>query len=84
MEAALNGPYGRTILESPVVTLGRAPDNQVVIGDAKASAHHAELRSDGQGYSLVDLGSTNGTFVNDKLPVYKRNRSKQPGRGQAD
>src|SRR5260370_5114124 len=68
MEAALQGPAGRTALGTGVVTLGRAPDNQLVINDSKASSHHAEISqaSDGQGYSITDLGSTNGTFVNEQ------------------
>ncbi len=68
MEAALQGPAGRTALGTGVVTLGRAPDNQLVINDSKASSHHAEISqaSDGQSYSITDLGSTNGTFVNEQ------------------
>jgi len=66
MEAALQGPAGRTTLGTGVVTLGRAPDNQLVLNDTKASSHHAEISqaSDGQSYFITDLGSTNGTFVN--------------------
>src|SRR5713101_9832168 len=66
MEAALQGPAGRTALGMGVVTLGRAPDNQLVINDSKASSHHAEIRFVGQDYVITDLGSTNGTFVNDQ------------------
>jgi hypothetical protein len=66
MEAVLQGPAGRTTLATGVVTLGRAPDNQLVINDSKASSHHAEIRFVGQGYTITDLGSTNGTFVNDQ------------------
>lgn len=64
MEAALQGPLGRTVLGSAVVTIGRAVDNQLVIHDPKVSSHHAEIRPGVQGYSISDLGSTNGTFVN--------------------
>ncbi len=66
MEAVLQGPAGRTTLATGVVTLGRAPDNQLVINDSKASSHHAEIRFVGQGYTITDLGSTNGTFINDQ------------------
>jgi FHA domain len=66
MEAELQGPAGRTTLGTGVVTLGRAPDNQLVINDSKASSHHAEIRFIGQGYTITDLGSTNGTFVNNQ------------------
>src|SRR6266566_7070091 len=65
MEAMLDGPFGRLTLSAPVLTIGRASANQLVINDKKASGHHAEMRSLGQeGYSITDLGSTNGTFVN--------------------
>ncbi|MDQ2715608.1 MAG: FHA domain-containing protein [Chloroflexota bacterium] len=66
MEAALNGPSGRTTLGPGPVSIGRISDNQVVVNDPKASARHAEIRSEGQGYTLSDLGSTNGTFVNEQ------------------
>ena len=66
MEAVLNGPTGRTVLGSTELKIGRAPDNQLVISDTKASGHHAEIRPDGDSYSIVDVGSTNGTFVNEQ------------------
>src|SRR5579859_7046935 len=67
MEANLIGPGGqRTDLRSNVLTIGRAPDNQLVLQDQQASSHHAELRPDAQGYLLVDVNSRNGTFVNEQ------------------
>lgn len=79
MEATLNGPSGRTMLGSTAVTLGRAPDNTIVVNDPKASSHHAEIRPEGQYYNLVDLGSTNGTFVNDQQVYSGVPRLLQPG-----
>ncbi len=64
MNAALRAPLGRTALEATVFTIGSSPDNQLVIDDMKVSAHHAEIRPEGQGYSITDLGSTHGTYVN--------------------
>jgi len=71
MEATLKGPYGQTILEpSPYpYIMGRAPDNQLVVNDSQASSHHAQILCDGQGYLLTDMGSTNGTFVNEQRLV---------------
>jgi hypothetical protein len=66
MEANLTSPLGRTDLTSNVLTMGRAPDNQLVLQDQQASSHHAEIRPDEQGYLLVDVNSRNGTFVNEQ------------------
>lgn len=45
--------------------IGRDVDsNDVVIEDSSVSRRHAELRDGGDGLSLVDLGSSGGTFVN--------------------
>src|SRR5579863_8068773 len=64
VKAILTSSLGRTILGSSVLTIGRARDNGLVASDPTVSSHHAEIRLDGQGYSIVDLGSKNGTFVN--------------------
>ena len=54
-----------TTNSEPVIqTVGRASDNDVVVPHASVSAHHAELRQAGTAYRIVDLSSTNGTFVN--------------------
>ena len=66
MEVALIGPLGRIVLGITKVTIGRAPDNTLVLGDSNVSSHHAEIRPEGQYFSLVDLNSTNGTFVNEQ------------------
>src|SRR5215469_8747548 len=44
--------------------IGRAPDNDLVITHAPVSWHHAELRNEAGACRIVDLGSSNGTFVN--------------------
>ena len=57
---------GRTLDAGPVpVTIGRAPDNTVSLSeDEFASGHHARIESQRDGVWIIDLGSTNGTFVN--------------------
>ncbi len=48
-----------------VWTIGRTPDNDIVLADPTVSRHHAELRfNPTTGYELRDLQSHNGTFVN--------------------
>ncbi|TMF79982.1 MAG: FHA domain-containing protein, partial [Chloroflexi bacterium] len=44
--------------------LGRSPDNDVIVRDPATSGHHARLERRGDEFWVVDLGSTNGTFVN--------------------
>jgi ABC-type multidrug transport system ATPase subunit len=52
-------------LPTTLLRIGRAEDNQVVVADLSVSRYHAELRREPRGgYTIVDLGSHNGTFVN--------------------
>ena len=46
--------------------IGRVPDNDIVVPHLSVSRHHAELRATPGGYRIVDLGSHNGTFVNEQ------------------
>jgi FHA domain/Domain of unknown function (DUF1707) len=46
------------------VTIGRAPGSDCLLSDPSVSRRHAELRADGEGWVLVDVGSTNGTRLN--------------------
>jgi pSer/pThr/pTyr-binding forkhead associated (FHA) protein len=47
------------------VTVGRSNDNTIPLdGDEFASGHHARIESQRNGVWILDLGSTNGTFVN--------------------
>ncbi len=79
MDAALSGPAGRVTLDTGVLTIGRIPENKLVITDPKSSSRHAELRPDGSGYSVVDLGSTNGTFINEQRLVPQTPQRLRPG-----
>ena len=46
------------------ITIGRAPDNMIVIEDPSVSNRHALMELTGDAYRLKDLDSTNGTKVN--------------------
>jgi len=59
----------RVLKEYPtgvMVTIGRLPDNMVIIDNPAVSSHHACVYSDGDQFIVEDLQSTNGTFVNEK------------------
>ena len=55
----------RVPLGEYVVSVGRANDCTIVLADPNVSRRHAEVRPSGDGFVVVDLGSTNGTKVND-------------------
>ena len=48
------------------LTIGRATDNGLVLRDGRASRHHARIDARRGSLVLSDLGSTNGSFVNDR------------------
>lgn len=52
-------------LDKDVVSIGRLREADVVLQDPGASRQHAEIRRTPNGYVLADLGSTNGTMVNE-------------------
>ena len=48
-----------------VMRIGRGPDNDIIVLDLGVSKQHAELRrTPASRYSIIDLGSHNGTYVN--------------------
>ncbi len=51
-------------LGAPIITLGRAKDNTVVLNHPQVSGHHARLEQTREGYRIIDLGSTNHVYVN--------------------
>ena len=48
------------------VSIGRRPDNMIIIDHPVVSARHARVFREGSHYVIEDLKSTNGTFVNQK------------------
>ena len=52
------------VVDADLISLGRSPENQVVVSDPRASRRHALIQRDGDRFWLEDLGSTNGTYHN--------------------
>jgi len=53
-------------LDKPSFSLGRKPDNDIVLDNAAVSGHHCKMYESGGTWFVEDLNSTNGTFVNGK------------------
>ena len=53
-------------LDKPRVTIGRKPDNDIVLDDQSTSGHHARVIQIQSVYFVEDAGSSNGTFANGK------------------
>jgi pSer/pThr/pTyr-binding forkhead associated (FHA) protein len=58
-----SGPGRVLTLGTAALTIGRAADNSLVVEDDYASSHHCRLVPGPAGWTLEDLGSTNGTFI---------------------
>ncbi len=61
------------ITNQPEIGIGKATHNQIVLSDPTVSNSHAVIMVRDGGYSIVDLGSRNGTFVNgERLSAHAR------------
>ena len=47
--------------------IGSDPSNEICLNDARVSPAHAEILADENGYTLLDLGSQDGTYINGRL-----------------
>jgi serine/threonine protein kinase len=56
------------LIRRPSMSIGRDADNDIALDDRKTSRHHTRIEYDGKGYRIVDLNSTNGTYLaNERL-----------------
>ncbi len=51
-------------LEKDLITIGRKAENDIAIDNQAVSGFHAKIFRDPEGYSIEDLNSLNGTFIN--------------------
>jgi hypothetical protein len=56
----------RTVKLSATMTVGRAPECELRLDDTYTSQQHARLYAKNNSWFVEDLGSTNGTFVNEQ------------------
>ncbi|MDD5748502.1 MAG: FHA domain-containing protein [Actinomycetota bacterium] len=60
------GPHAGTrfFLKKELTTAGRHPESDIFLDDITVSRRHAEIRRTEQGFTIIDMGSLNGTYVN--------------------
>lgn len=54
----------RFLLDGDVTTAGRHPESDIFLDDVTVSRRHVEFRRGPEGFTVVDVGSLNGTYVN--------------------
>ncbi len=69
---ALTGPLkGQIIMLAAETSIGRGSSNHIAVSDPSLSRRHCLVKGAETGFSLTDLGSSNGTYVNG-VPVQER------------
>jgi pSer/pThr/pTyr-binding forkhead associated (FHA) protein len=54
----------RFLIAEDKCSIGRSPESAIFLDDVTVSRAHAQISKSGKGFELVDLGSLNGTYVN--------------------
>jgi pSer/pThr/pTyr-binding forkhead associated (FHA) protein len=54
----------RFLLDTDVVSIGRSPESDVFLDDVTVSRKHAQILRSGNEFSISDMHSLNGTYVN--------------------
>jgi len=67
MLRGVSGPtFGKTFALAGTMVIGRQHDSDIPVAAEEISRHHAKLQVTGEGVLVEDMGSANGTFINDK------------------
>ncbi|MGD8624946.1 MAG: FHA domain-containing protein [Anaerolineae bacterium] len=66
-------------LDRPTLLIGRGKESDLVLPEQGVSRQHARLQHSPNGWTLIDLGATNGTFVNGQQVPAHEPRLLQPG-----
>ena len=62
--SSVGGRVREHSFEQGEITIGAVEENDLVVNDETVSRYHCKIVQEDTGYVLVDLGSTNGTFIN--------------------
>ena len=66
LSVASAGVVPEHTFDKDVITIGAMDDNDISLDDDTVSRAHCRIYVDGDQYMIEDLGSTNGTFVNEQ------------------
>ena len=58
------GSGSRFLLDQDVISAGRHPESEIFLDDVTVSRRHAEFHRQGDSFTVSDVGSLNGTYVN--------------------
>ena len=58
------GSGSRFLLDADVIHAGRHPESEIFLDDVTVSRRHAQFDRDGAAFTVSDVGSLNGTYVN--------------------
>jgi pSer/pThr/pTyr-binding forkhead associated (FHA) protein len=56
----------RFLIAQEIVSVGRSPESEIFLDDVTVSRSHAVIERKVSGFSLTDLGSLNGTYINNQ------------------
>lgn len=72
LEYILNDELKTFFLKKETITIGKLSGNDMQLPDSSVSRNHCKLVKTDGGYKVIDLGSTNGTYVNGKRSGEKK------------